>query len=72
MLAINVASAEPAMPIAGIGPSPRMKTGFSTMSSPTLSTVFQKGVTESPTPRKEEEIRIMTKDVGIDRNMTRR
>ena len=67
-----VARADPAMPIAGIGPKPRMKTGLRMMSSTTFNTVFQNGVTESPTPRSDDEMSTMTNDVGIVRKITRR
>ena len=50
-LAISVATADPAMPSFGAGPSPRMNTGLSPESSSTLSPMNQSGVIASPAPR---------------------
>ena len=50
-MAIRVAIAEPAMPMRGAGPSPRMKTGFKPLSSTTATIMNHKGVRLSPAPR---------------------
>ncbi len=71
-LAITVAVAAPAMPSCGAGPSPRMKTGLSEISSPTASSMNQSGVSASPLPRSAI---ISTTDIspdGIERKITRR
>ena len=71
-LAITVAVAEPAMPMAGIGPSPRMKTGLSPLSSTTETIMNQSGESESPVPRRPIIMMIAISMNGIAMKMTRR
>ena len=67
-----VAVAEPAMPSAGIGPRPRMKTGLSVLSSTTLKAMNQNGVSESPAPRSPIISSTSMKPAGMERKITRR
>src|SRR4249919_2026542 len=67
-----VAVAEPAMPILGAGPRPRMKTGLRPLSSRTETIMNHSGVMLSPDPRSaiiNSAIRIM---VGMAMKITRR
>ena len=49
--AIVVASADPAMPNAGIGPQPPISSGLSATSSTTEMIIMRNGVRASPAPR---------------------
>ena len=69
---MTVAIAEPAIPIAGAGPSPRISTGLRMMSSTTLSPMNQSGVIESPDPRRPIIMRTMRKEAGVERKIRRR
>ena len=54
-LATSVASAEPVIPIFGIGPQPKINRGLSTVSRMTTSSRNQNGVRVSPAPRSTAE-----------------
>ena len=70
--AAAVAAAEPAMPKAGIGPSPRISTGLRTRSMATLTIMKMSGVCASPAPRRPIMIMTLSSVAGIAMKMTRR
>ncbi len=56
-LATKVAMAEPAMPMRGTEPQPKMSNGFSAVSSATTSSRKRNGVRVSPAPRSTAEMK---------------
>ena len=71
-LATSVARAEPAMPSGGIGPQPKMRSGFSAVSSTTTSRRKTKGVRVSPAPRSTAEMKANRYSSGMARKSVRR
>ena len=71
-LATSVAMAEPAMPMRGSGPRPKMSSGFSAVSNTTTSSKKRNGVRVSPAPRSTAEMKANKYSSGIARNSVRR
>ena len=69
---ISVAVADPAMPICGNGPIPRISSGLSVASTATPSAMNHSGVTESPLPRSPIWISTPIIVIGRPRKITRR
>jgi hypothetical protein len=69
---MTVAVAEPAMPIRGTGPRPRMKTGLRALSSATATIMNQSGVSESPPPRRAIISITRMSEPGMAMKITRR
>ena len=70
--AAAVAAAEPPIPMAGIGPSPRISTGLSTRSIATDRIMKINGVRASPVPRSPIIIMTLSSEAGIATKMTRK
>ncbi len=71
-LATPVDRPDPAIPICGKGPMPKMSSGLSTTSSATASSRNKNGVRASPAPRSTAETKVNRYRNGIDRNSMRR
>ena len=69
--ATSVAMAEPAMPMAGTGPQPKINSGLQTISSATDSIRKRNGVLESPAPRKAALTKYAPYANGRATNMSR-
>jgi len=71
-LAISVAVADPPMPMAGIGPTPRISSGLSPTSTTDPSAMNLSGVIESPVPRNAMVSSTVRKPGTIAMKMIRR
>jgi len=70
--AAAVAAAEPPIPMAGIGPRPRINTGLRTRSTPTLTSMKINGVRASPVPRRPIIIMTLSREAGMATKITRK